>query len=969
MEQYLNKEKQLQEWMGIRVYEPERQENGEIYWHLTRNPSDKLKNIMTIGIHEDHAFLIKDIAKLAKIYVCNDFRGRFTQATPLQRHAKTCNQGETEIKCPEQKVKKPLTKYEEAFNSFTKTSPQCHEWLEKEEKRLGFHIHHASCGHGGERCLLGSPVDGYEPSSQTVYEFHGCLFHGCPCCVKKKRDEPTIIGKTPNQLYYATRAKTEALRQAGFKVVEKWGCEYHYECTPLPAKKNEQYPHFIFYDFEALHDKSKAGLPTPRLAYEAVHVPISVSIGDTKEREPTFIVDGDPKKLVVRFMEEIARRGDAIREEVKTTHMPPTGELGLSNKAHSRMLEWCAQVPVVGFNSGRYDLNLIKEHFMEELADLGNVHVGKKANTTMFIKTLTLLFLDIINYLGPGTSYDSWIKAYGASAQKAWLPYEWLDSPDKLDYPGLPDYIHWYSKLKGEYVLKLSEFIGCRKLFRQKGMRTFRDWLEYYNNLDVAPGLEALEKMRGFYSSKGIDILKDAVSLPGVSLHYLLRGALERGEEFWSPSSEAYDLLKKGMVGGPSIVFKRFHEAGQTKIRPHRVKTPKTCAKDLLRRKCAVFVRNGARHARRQGEVVVYENPQEGVQRVRDPDWFGFAEVDIQIPKSLWAKFEEMPPFFYNKQIPEQAVPLHMKVYRDVTGRTQSKSQKLVGALSAEKMLVYAPLLRWYLDHGAELLAVYRTIDYKKASMQWFVNKVTEARRAGDADKTKVLLADVFKLLGNSCYGKMIENVASHNSTRYTKDEKLVDRMLRSAYFEDLNEIGSAYELTSRKRSMVINRPYQIGIAVYQLAKLRMLEFHYDFLDKYVDRRDYELIQMDTDSSYMALSASTLDDLVKPHKAEYEREKRGGCVGQTQQTHARTLQTRMRRRWHDHFMLEMLLCPGRQEEIQHERHVQAAQLDHVGPLQAGAVRQLRLGGKPRLLHGGWADDDVQTGEAGSERLL
>ena len=162
--------------------------------------------------------------------------------------------------------------------------------------------------------------------------------------------------------------------------------------------------------------------------------------------------------------------------------------------------------------------------------------------------------------------------------------------------------------------------------------------------------------------------------------------------------------------------------------------------------------------------------------------------------------------------------------------------------------------------------------------MQWFVDEVTEARRAGNADKTKALLADVFKLLGNSCYGKMIENVASHNSTRYAKDEKLVDRMLRSAYFEDLNEIGSAYELTSRKRSVAINRPYQIGIAVYQLAKLRMLEFHYDFLDKYVARRDYELIQMDTDSYYMALSAPPLVELVKPHKkAEYERE--SGLLG------------------------------------------------------------------------------------------
>ena len=618
-------------------------------------------------------------------------------------------------------------------------------------------------------------------------------------------------------------------------------------------------------------------------------------------------------------MEEIARRGDVIREEVKTTHMPPTGELGLSNKAHTRMLEWCAQVPVVGFNSGHYDLNLIKEHFVEELADLGNVHVGKKANTTMFIKTPTLLFLDIINYLGPGKGYDSWIKASGASAQKAWLPYEWLDSPDKLDYLGLPDYIHWYSKLKGEYVLKLSEFISCCKLFREKGMRTFRDWLEYYNNLDVAPGLEALKKMRGFYADKGIDILKDAVSLPGVSLHYLLRGALERGE--------AYDLLKKGMVGGPSIVFKRHHEAGVTKIRQHGVKTPKTCAKIVGYDANALYLSAMAQDMPGgKGEVVVYDNPQEGVERMRDLDWFGFAEVDIQIPKSLRGKFEEMPPFFSNKQIP------HMKAYRDRTGRTQSKRQKLVGALSAEKMLVYAPLLCWYLDHGAELLAVYRTIDYEKASMQWFVDEVTEARRAGDVDKTKALLADVFKLLGNSYYGKMIENVASHNSTRYTKDEKLVDRMLRSTYFEDLNEIGSAYELTSRKRSVAINRPYQIGIAAYQLAKQRMLEFHYDFLDKYVDRRDYELIQMDTESSYMALSASTLDDLVKPHKEEYEREKKRWLAWDKHSGRTPALQTRMQWRWHDRFMLEMLLCPWRQEEIQHERHVQAAQRDHVGPL-------------------------------------
>ena len=53
-----------------------------------------------------------------------------------------------------------------------------------------------------------------------------------------------------------------------------------------------------------------------------------------------------------------------------------------------------------------------------------------------------------------------------------------------------------------------------------------------------------------------------------------------------------------------------------------------------------------------------------------------------------------------------------------------------------------------------------------------------------------------------------------------------------------------------------------------------MLEYYYDFLDKYVDRRDFELTQMDTDSNYMAISCERLEDVVRPElKAEFDAEK------------------------------------------------------------------------------------------------
>jgi hypothetical protein len=71
-----------------------------------------------------------------------------------------------------------------------------------------------------------------------------------------------------------------------------------------------------------------------------------------------------------------------------------------------------------------------------------------------------------------------------------------------------------------------------------------------------------------------------------------------------------------------------------------------------------------------------------------------------------------------------------------------------------------------------------------------------------------------------------------------------------------------------------MDTPIQIGCAVYQLAKLRMLEFYYDCLDKYVDRSDFQYVEMDTDSAYLALSAEKLEDVIKPEmKQEYEQDK------------------------------------------------------------------------------------------------
>ena len=48
-----------------------------------------------------------------------------------------------------------------------------------------------------------------------------------------------------------------------------------------------------------------------------------------------------------------------------------------------------------------------------------------------------------------------------------------------------------------------------------------RDMLVYYNNLDVEPFLTAVETATSFYKDRHIDMMKDGISLPGLTLRYI----------------------------------------------------------------------------------------------------------------------------------------------------------------------------------------------------------------------------------------------------------------------------------------------------------------------------------------------------------------------------------------------------------------------------------------------------------------
>ena len=52
----------------------------------------------------------------------------------------------------------------------------------------------------------------------------------------------------------------------------------------------------------------------------------------------------------------------------------------------------------------------------------------------------------------------------------------------------------------------------------------------------------------------------------------------------------------------------------------------------------------------------------------------------------------------------------------------------------------------------------------------------------------------------------MIEDLGHHKSTKFTREERNVDKALRSPFFGSLEEISGAYEIRELKRTVMLKR-------------------------------------------------------------------------------------------------------------------------------------------------------------------
>ena len=344
------------------------------------------------------------------------------------------------------------------------------------------------------------------------------------------------------------------------------------------------YPYRATYDFEVYFDKSDLPEGADKLEWKAKHVPLSVSVCSNVpgyEEPKCFITEGDSYKLVEKMMVYLEEIGDTaynllleryepvfeqLQEKIDVAlQLEPGDKQHPLEKLRDQLVEYLREMPVVGFNSGKFDINVIKVYLVKYL--MGQIEFTvKKNNNMMCLKTKKFKFLDMVNYLSPGCSYEKFLRAFKCEVTKGFLPYEWIDDLSKLDCSELPPHSAFYSQLKGKNISE-EEYEYCQQVWEEQSMSSFREFLVWYNDRDVKPFLEAIEKQAAFYREKHTDMFKDGISVPGLTLKYLFENLPEDVYFTLYGEAELHKLVKDQIVGGPSVVFSRYHEKGVTKIK------------------------------------------------------------------------------------------------------------------------------------------------------------------------------------------------------------------------------------------------------------------------------------------------------------------------------------------------------------------------------------------------------------------
>lgn len=140
---------------------------------------------------------------------------------------------------------------------------------------------------------------------------------------------------------------------------------------------------------------------------------------------------------------------------------------------------------------------------------------------------------------------------------------------------------------------------------------------------------------------------------------------------------------------------------------------------------------------------------------------------------------------------------------------------------------------------------------------------MTERALVIDGKKPFKVLGDTWKTTGNSAPGRMGINKAKFKKSVFCDARGLAMLQTHIDYHSHEQLSEDYFQCTRLKRRCEWDTTVQIYVAVYQLAKLEILKFTFDFLYKVLDPLKFETCHTDTDCLSIAITEETFEECVK----------------------------------------------------------------------------------------------------------
>ena len=332
----------------------------------------------------------------------------------------------------------------------------------------------------------------YEKSVQLIrYNSHIChvdnihaLFKAfrCPTCdtyFQKSGNLERHLVRWSERVEHIYPKNVYQLRDTLSDKLDSFGIQY--------TDDQKLFTNLAVFDFEYICIPEEKFKNTETTPWIDKHVPISVSISSNLIAKPIFLCNSNPRDLVESFIDAVEGLATQSKAQMKLNFLeietaikikltrtleslnerPSRNQRVLEFKDHcfeddneekdasthflqmqeNQLIElqehierFCNVLPVFGFKSAKYDINLIKSYLLPILINERNMEpiVIKKANQFVSFKFGDVQLLDIMKFLGGATSLDSFLKAYKTGETKGFFPYEWFDCPERMNNSEFP---------------------------------------------------------------------------------------------------------------------------------------------------------------------------------------------------------------------------------------------------------------------------------------------------------------------------------------------------------------------------------------------------------------------------------------------------------------------------------------------------------------------------------------------------